>query len=117
MKHLDALTARAQEAAKAVQTALQFDTVESRRKRVLDYGRTLLAIRKEIAADQAFYQHLRKNGLEVHDRSFRADAMWLAENWNGVGPVLHQCPCANPSRIRKWYRSSQGAEAVAKVKA
>jgi hypothetical protein len=104
MKHLDALTARAKEAAKAVNTALQFDTVESRRERVLDYGRALLAIRKEIASKNAFHAHLKKNGLLVRDRAFRANAIWLAENYDDVGICLHQCPHSHPDHIRQWLR-------------
>jgi hypothetical protein len=114
MKHLDALTARAQQAAKAV--ALQFDTVEVRRERVLAYGRALLAIRKEIKSTQKFREHLEAHGeLLVHDRTFRTDAMWLAEVWRDEGHILHQCNSANPTYIRKWWRDRNRQAAKTKT--
>jgi hypothetical protein len=40
--------------------------IRQRRERVLDYGRALLAIRKEIPSNDAFNAHLKANGLIVH---------------------------------------------------
>jgi hypothetical protein len=85
-------------------------------RRLLAYGRALLAIRKEIASDKAFHTHLKKNGLLVRDNRFRADAIWLAENWDGFGNSRNQCSYANPGDIRKWHRQHgpQAADAEAK---
>jgi hypothetical protein len=91
-------------AASAVTVALDHDTVEVRRERVLAYGRAILAIREALKADRAFHAHLKANGLDIKDKFFRNNAMWLAREWEGLHMRATQCPHSHPTQIRQWFR-------------
>lgn len=103
MNTLASLTEAAQRAATAYET-LERSTVEARREQVLIYGRALRAIRKEIPNTQAFGQHLVAHQLDIRDKVWRSDAMWLAEQVDELRISLTHCPQSHPSDIRKWVR-------------
>lgn len=103
MDTLTSLTEAAQRAAKAYET-LERQTVEARREQALIYGQALRAIRKEIPNNQAFGQYLVAHQLEVRDKIWRSNAMWLAEQVDVLGTSLTLCSYSDPTDIRKWVR-------------
>lgn len=89
---------------------LKYDTVEQRRKCWLEYGQTLLAIKKLIPNKNEFNAYIRQHQLDVRDASFRSKVIWMAENWNDLGHVLSRSDAANPERIYKAYREQNPSQ-------
>ena len=104
MDTLARLTEEAKQAASMYDT-LERQTVEARREQVLIYGRDLLEIRKQLKNTQAFGQHLVDHQLDVRDKMWRSNAMWLAEHEGELAKKLTLCLHANPTNIRTWLRS------------
>ena len=103
MSDLIALTDQAKQAASAYE-ALEKQTIDKQRERVLAYGEALSEIRKLIPSKPAFAQHLRTHGLDIRNAGFRSDAIWLAENSILLKSVSKPCPYSNPTDIRTWLR-------------
>jgi hypothetical protein len=103
MDPLQTLTEQARTAATAY-TTLDRETTETKRARVLDYGRALAGIRKLIPSKQAFARHLHDHGLAIYDAPFRSNAIWIADHWDDLVKKLSHCPESNPTNIRHWIR-------------
>jgi hypothetical protein len=100
---LASLTEQAKQAATAYET-LERQTVEARREQALIYGRALRAIRAQMPSNQDFGQHLVANHLDVRDKIWRSNAMWLAEHEDELVTLLTRCTHSDPSQIRQWVR-------------
>lgn len=103
MDTLASLTETAKQAATAYET-LERQTVEARREQVIIYGRALAEIRKELSNNQTFGQHLAANQLDIRNKVWRSDAMWLGEQACVLMPALTRCQYSDPSNIRNWVR-------------
>jgi hypothetical protein len=62
--------------------------------------------------DRTFNAHLKANGLEVRNNTFRSDAMWLAKDWEGLLVRVTHCPHANPVAIHQWIRARHDGPAA-----
>jgi len=69
-------------------------------------GEALLYGRRLHASDKLFGQWCRDQGFDDLDRSSRADAIWLAENWSTVGGS-YSSDISHPHLIRAAYRELQ----------
>lgn len=67
-------------------------------------GEALLILRKRHRADVAFGKALRDAGYGKLDRRRRADAMWLAVNWEGV--QILDTTYSNPPDIRAAFNAT-----------
>ena len=103
MDSLTSLTETAKQAATAYEN-LERQTIEARREAVLAYGRALCAIRKQMPSTQAFGQHLVAHQLDIRNKIWRSNAMWLAERPAELLISLTRCPHSNPNDIRHWVR-------------
>lgn len=112
---LQRLLERAQQAAAAVRTAETAQSIEGRRRIHLDYGRSLLALRKDEASKNRFHNLLIEHKLEVRTPGFRSDAMWLAEHWDDLLTRVRQCPHADPTHIRTWLRRQDNPSGTSKT--
>jgi hypothetical protein len=82
-QELAALTVRAREAADGARAALLLDDRQARLEKYLAYGHALLPIKAKFPKDdRGFSKHIKQHGVEASTTGFRADAMWLAREWD-----------------------------------
>lgn len=113
---LDRLREIAHRCAAECRVLLKYDTVEQRRACWLEYGQTLLAIKKLIPNKNEFNDYIKQQQLDVRDASLRSDVMWMAENWSDLLARASQCPHANPRHIRQWIGEQAGTRKPSKRK-
>ncbi|BBF92148.1 hypothetical protein BLTE_08330 [Blastochloris tepida] len=81
-------------------------------------GRALLIGRRLHPSNQGFGQWCRENSFGDMARSHRADAMWLAENWDAVWAVVtaDYNAVAHPTHVRQAYREATKVAAEGEAK-
>lgn len=105
-----AIIQRARLAAHAIRSVDRATTLEGKRALHLEYGRSLLLVRRCHTDDSAFHNALEAHNLVVRTRQYRTSAMWFALQWEKLEPVLKDCPYSDPGEIREWWRKQQGLE-------
>ena len=101
---------RAMLAAHAIRAVDRAETLEGKRALHLEYGRSLLLVRRCHTDDNAFHNALEAHNLVVRTRQYRTSAMWLALRWEKLEPALKDCTYSDPGDIREWWRNKQGLE-------
>ena len=106
----DIVIRRATLAAHAIRAVDRSETLEGKRALHLEYGRSLLLVRRRHTDDNTFRNALEAHNLVVRTRQYRTSAIWLALQWEKLEPALKDCTYSDPGEIREWWRKKQGLE-------
>lgn len=91
------------------------ETAAEQRELWRQVGEALLVGKRMYKSNNKFNDWIKENGFGDMHRNTRADAMWLAENWESVAKSLCNNAYTHPSDIRRtyneWLKSQEDAKA------